>query len=182
MENACTSHCYFWHLWPFGIFRGHSVYFVAIWCILSPFGIFYGHLVYFFVFAPWRIWQPWWGCQAISERSRKKLFFNKFVRAINSGHQHVLELQIADQKNCHLGPIRLFLHVAIYKSISQVAFSFRNLKGFQFLNRSSATHNIVKPYLGLESNPRSIKTITIQNMYFCTNAFISLLQRTNIGY
>jgi hypothetical protein len=34
-------------LWPFGIFCGHVVYFVAIWYILWPFGIFCGHLVYF---------------------------------------------------------------------------------------------------------------------------------------
>jgi hypothetical protein len=31
-------------LWPFGIFYGHLVYFMAIWYILWPFGIFYGHL------------------------------------------------------------------------------------------------------------------------------------------
>jgi hypothetical protein len=38
---------------PFGIFYGHSVYFMDIWSTLRPFGIFYGrsvfcgHLVYF---------------------------------------------------------------------------------------------------------------------------------------
>jgi hypothetical protein len=38
----------FWYtLWPFGIFYGHLVYFMAIWYILWPFGVFYGHLVYF---------------------------------------------------------------------------------------------------------------------------------------
>jgi hypothetical protein len=37
-------------LWPFGVFCGHSVYFVAIRCILWPFGIFWGHLEYFWPF------------------------------------------------------------------------------------------------------------------------------------
>jgi hypothetical protein len=38
-------------LWPFGIFYGHLIYFMAIWYILRPFGIFcwfYRHLEYFF--------------------------------------------------------------------------------------------------------------------------------------
>jgi hypothetical protein len=35
-------------LWPFGIFCGRSVYFVAVRYILWPFGIFYGYLVHFF--------------------------------------------------------------------------------------------------------------------------------------
>jgi hypothetical protein len=37
-------------LWPFGIFYGHLVNFMAIWYILWPFGIFYGHLVYLWPF------------------------------------------------------------------------------------------------------------------------------------
>jgi hypothetical protein len=38
----------FWSiLWPFGIFYGHLVYFMAIWYILWPFGIFIAGLVYF---------------------------------------------------------------------------------------------------------------------------------------
>jgi hypothetical protein len=37
-----------WHiLWPFGIFYGDLVYFMAILSFKWPFGIFYGHLVYF---------------------------------------------------------------------------------------------------------------------------------------
>jgi hypothetical protein len=51
-----------WYIfWPFGIFFGHLVYFVAIWYILWPFGIFYGYLVYFSPFwyvLPRKIWQP----------------------------------------------------------------------------------------------------------------------------
>jgi hypothetical protein len=34
-------------LWPFGVFCGHLVYFMAIWYILGPFGLLYGYLVYF---------------------------------------------------------------------------------------------------------------------------------------
>jgi hypothetical protein len=36
-------------LLPFGLFYGHSVYFVAIWYILRLFGIFDGYLAYFTV-------------------------------------------------------------------------------------------------------------------------------------
>jgi hypothetical protein len=32
-------------LWPFGLFYGHLVYFMAIWSILWPSGIYYGFLV-----------------------------------------------------------------------------------------------------------------------------------------
>jgi hypothetical protein len=30
-----------------GLFYGHLLHFIAIWCILWAFGEFYGHLVYF---------------------------------------------------------------------------------------------------------------------------------------
>jgi hypothetical protein len=36
-------------LWPFGLFHGHVVYFLAIWYIWWPFGILCGHFVYFMV-------------------------------------------------------------------------------------------------------------------------------------
>jgi hypothetical protein len=35
---------------PFGLFRGHLVYFMAIWYILWPFGTFCGHFGIFFPF------------------------------------------------------------------------------------------------------------------------------------
>jgi hypothetical protein len=47
------------------IFRGHLVYFMAIWYILWPSGIFYGHLLYFMAIWPfgnvvvvWYIFPP----------------------------------------------------------------------------------------------------------------------------
>jgi hypothetical protein len=40
-----------WYIiWPFGIFYGHLVYFMAILNILWPFGIFYVHLEYLLEF------------------------------------------------------------------------------------------------------------------------------------
>jgi hypothetical protein len=50
-----TIWCILWPLgkyilWPFGIFFGYLIYFMAIWYILWPFGIFCGHLVYFWLF------------------------------------------------------------------------------------------------------------------------------------
>jgi hypothetical protein len=37
-------------LWPFGIFYGRLVHFMAFWYILWPFGTFYGDLVYLWPF------------------------------------------------------------------------------------------------------------------------------------
>jgi hypothetical protein len=47
MEDVCRI-----HIWPFGLFYGHLVYFMAIRSILRPFGILYGHLVFFMVTFP----------------------------------------------------------------------------------------------------------------------------------
>jgi hypothetical protein len=50
------KHIGIWYiLWPFGIFYGHSVYFMAIRYTLWPFGIFCGHMVCFMV-----IWYILW--------------------------------------------------------------------------------------------------------------------------
>jgi hypothetical protein len=52
--GSCNGSCCY-ILWPFGIFYGHLVYFVAIWCILLLFGIFFP----FWYVVPRKIWQPW---------------------------------------------------------------------------------------------------------------------------
>jgi hypothetical protein len=45
LGGSCNIRCCY-ILWPFGLFYGHLVYFIAIWYILLPFGIFCCHLVY----------------------------------------------------------------------------------------------------------------------------------------
>jgi hypothetical protein len=46
--------------WPFGLFNGYLLHFVAIWSILWPFGLFCGHLVYFMVI--WYFFPVWVSC------------------------------------------------------------------------------------------------------------------------
>jgi hypothetical protein len=46
--GSCNRRCTY-ILWPFGLFYGHLVCFVAIWYTFWPFGICCGYLVYFSV-------------------------------------------------------------------------------------------------------------------------------------